>query len=282
MIKIFITLILFSTLSCTNEKPKTAAQEDRHEDFLKELTLLSGLVLENHGACKEWSTNIAPSWYQLSSTGSQAQQAGRYHQLKIYNKSGLDQLFEQFDVKNLSRHIEYSLYNLPLRYPTSDRNIEAFLQTTHPLPECDTTFTEYAILDALLDSRQFGSWDQEVKNTIAQFLNDYLDWTLTQERINYGNILTNASLMRSMAEYQLFPPELVPALDVLLNEAETYHRQSMESFRRVAISEIKPTISEYRSILVLHREREEKAQNLARVLRGHLERSKRAQLIMDR
>jgi hypothetical protein len=277
----FLILILFS-LSCTKESEKPNTPDDQHQTFVEKLSQLSSQVLEGHGGCKEWSTKIAPRWYQLSATGSPEQLQGRYHQLNIVNKSGLDQIMEQFQVRTLSRHQEYQLYNLPLRFPTSDRNLEAYLQTTHSLPECDTTFVEYAILDALLDSRQYGPWDKDVKNQLSEFIIDYLRWTLTQDQINYGNILTNAALMRSMAEYQVLPSTLVPILDLLLNEAETYHRQSMESFRRVAISQDRPTVSEYRSILVLHREREEKARSYARVLAAHLERAGRAQATMDR
>lgn len=283
MIKIaFIVLGLLANTACTKKEAILDSKDDQHSEFVQKLGALSSEVLNTHGACKEWSTTTAPEWFKPTETGSPEQLAGRYHQLQQNNKSGLDKILSQFQVRTLSRHQEYELYNLPLRYPTSDRNIQAFIETTHSLPECDTTFVEYSVLDALLDSKKFGPWDAEVKLQIKNFIIDYLQWTLTQKNINYGNILTNAALMRSMAEYEELPKELVPALDLLLNEAETYHRQSMESFRRVAVSENKPSVSEYRSILVLHREREEKAQHFARTLAAYLERALRAQATMDR
>lgn len=268
----FCTLILITMLlgACTPRNEGRVEQDDRHEHFKDRLQELATQSIEGHGPCREWVEQVVLASYQETQENSPDQMRGIYHRLVDPSETAVQTLLESFPIDQLHRLTESTLYELPLNYPTSDRNLRLFLDVTHPLPQCETSFHEYGLLDALLNEMKLQSWPDSLKRQVQNFLFRYLEVTLHHEALSFGNLLTNLALMRSMAEYDYFPQESVYPLSGLLNDAERFHQRSMESFRTVAVSEDRPTLSEFRAILVLHRERREKTLEIAQKLQGLL------------
>ena len=102
------------------------------------------------------------------------------------------------------------------------------------------------------------SYGKVTNDLIRQFLLNYLNYTLTRPYLPYPNLLTNAGLMRVMAERGLLSEEILYPVSLILNEAEKFHAQSMQAMQGIFKSEGKPKVEEIRAILVLHKERADK------------------------
>lgn len=262
-----IFLLPLFLLSCDFSGPKTEQKDDQHESFTARVRELTDKVQRGHGPCQEWLHSTLLTSFQETAEDSKARQSGQYYQLTATSPEQLLQQMESFPLDQLVRFHEHALYRLPLDYPTSERNLTFFLEHTRQLPECETSFQEYGFLEALAQTLKHEGPFQDQRPEITQFLMNYLKTTLAEPHLSFGNLLTNISLMRTLAEAGLFPEESSYALSSLLNQAEQYHRQSMVNLKKVGNFEGHPTPSQFRSLLVLHKDREEFTHGLAEKLR---------------
>jgi hypothetical protein len=261
--------LIFLVISC-NKTPERVEQNDQYEEFLEKLKTLAQKALQGHGECQRWVAQEILPLYKRSETGSLDEQRGHYHRLLDPSEKNVRNLIGVFPINGLHRMVEAKLYDLPLNYPTSDRNLNLFLDITDPLPQCETSFEEYGLLDALLTEYELQNWSDKLKKEVDGFLQQYLENTLNAVVLSYGNLLTNIALMRRMAELELLPKESFYPLSGLLNEAERFHQNSMQAMTQLIVSTDRPTIQEFRSLLVLHRDRRRKTDEIADKLKSLL------------
>lgn len=252
-----LSLLLLS--SCWNSDKSEVNLQDRHEEFVKGLDLLVQISVTQYPACKTWREEFLKPLYEETKDDSAEIKLGIYHKLPAtLSEDEIVAAIKKFDFLDLHRFREYLVYRYPLEFPTSERNLSYFIDKTYTLPECDTTFEEYGFLDALTLRWFQKSYGKLTNDFIRQFLLNYLNFTLTRPYLPYPNLLTNAGLMRLMAERGLLSEEIEYPASLILSEAEKFHLQSLQGMQGIIKSEGKPTVEEIRALLVIHRERAEK------------------------
>ncbi len=254
---LIFSLFLFS--SCWFSKDNEMDLQDRHEDFVKGLDFLIQVSVSQYPTCKTWREEFLKPLYEETKDDSHEIKLGIFHKLpNTLTEDELVSAIKKFDFLDLHRFREYLVYRYPLEFPTSTRNLNYFIEKTYTLPECDTTFEEYGFMDALTLQWFQKSYGKVTNDLIRQFLLNYLNYTLTRPYLPYPNLLTNAGLMRVMAERGLLNEEIEYPVSLILSEAEKFHTQSMQAMQGIFKSEGKPTVEEIRAVMVLHKDRAEK------------------------
>lgn len=251
-----LTLFFFFLLlqGCLNFDSTKTEVNDEHDFFKSQVTMKLEKIREAHGACAEWNSELQKT-FQTTDPESQLRARGQIFQLVERDPKKILTLMKEFNDEFITRYSEYDLYRLPLDFPRSDRNLSFYLETTKNMPECHSLFDEYGLMHALI----FETIDHKMlKREGEKLILEYLLNSLENQTYPFINLLTNAALMRSLASVGILPTESSDAFAHLLMQIEAEQQRFMETVSSTMKSTQHPTLEEYRAILALNEDREEK------------------------
>lgn len=266
LLLLFIIPLLF--VSCLKKDDAKTIVDDQHETFRTLVSEKITAVTDLHGKCIEWNKQLQQE-FTTTMPETILRERGQIFELTQKDPQKILKLIKDFDDTSITRYLEYDLYRLPLDFPRSDRNLEFYLETTKNMPECHSLFDEYGLMHAII----FASQDHPalLKNEAQELVFEYLLKSLENEHYPFINLLTNAALMRTLSTIGVFPQEASDAFGTLLMQIEGEQQRFMETVGKTLKSEGVPTLAEYRAILVLNEDREEKAKFYQRRLLDFLQ-----------
>lgn len=254
----FLACLIISLFlsSCLKSEKSEVSVEDQHETFVSLVNEKTANITQLHGACIEWNKELQK---QFITTPPETilRERGQIFELVEKDPQKILAIIKGFDDTVITRYLEYELYRLPLDFPRSDRNLQHYLETTKNMPECHSLFDEYGLMHGIV----FATVDHPklLKVEGEKLVLEYLFKSLENEHYPFINLLTNAALMRTLAMVGVLPKDAADAFGTLLMQIEGEQQRFMESVGKTLKSEGVPTLAEYRAILALNEDREEKA-----------------------